>query len=160
MNKLTKILVGITLGLFASVGFAEHFQIKNESGYVVEFSGLVGGHSSKAVIVGAKPIITDAKPVIPRLDRGISSTRIDPAIKSRDDSAQSRDDAYATLEPSPNSKIIRGHIMVYKKNQSGYYLDNIVFRYQKVKRHWVFSAVSLYHGVRVKVKHGVVVLSN
>ena len=51
------------------------------------------------------------------------------------------------LSPYPGSKLIRGHIMLYHKNQPGHYSDNILFIAKKAAGKWQMQEYNLYKRV-------------
>ena len=59
---------------------------------------------------------------------------------------------YIQMLPDPGSKQIRGHLMIYQKDQPGKYLDNISFVYSEQKdQQWQFAVQSLYNQVTIKM---------
>ncbi len=59
---------------------------------------------------------------------------------------------YIQMLPDPGSNQIRGHLMIYQKDQPGKYLDNIIFVYSEQKdQQWRFATQSLYNNVTIKM---------
>ncbi|MDC0535973.1 hypothetical protein OAO18_09220 [Francisellaceae bacterium] len=61
-----------------------------------------------------------------------------------------------TLLPDPGSLLIRGHIMAFNPNVPGKYVDNIVFKSEKINGVWHSSTVSLYQASNIKVKNNLI----
>lgn len=60
------------------------------------------------------------------------------------------------LLPDPGSLLIRGHIMVFNPNVPGKYVDNIIFKSEKINGVWHSSLVSLYQASNIKVKNNLI----
>ncbi|MDC0535974.1 hypothetical protein OAO18_09225 [Francisellaceae bacterium] len=62
---------------------------------------------------------------------------------------------YLQMLPDPGSHMIKGHIMVFNKNEPGKYVDNILFTYKETKDgNWAFDqpqTKNLYQNSGVKV---------
>jgi hypothetical protein len=57
---------------------------------------------------------------------------------------------FIQMLPDPGSKIMRGHLMIFSKNEPGKYLDNTVFTYAEAKDgHWDFKLHSDYGYVAI-----------
>ena len=56
---------------------------------------------------------------------------------------------YIQMLPDPGSTEMRGHLMIFSKDQAGKYLDNIVFTYTETPQGWVFKTVSSYQSVSI-----------
>ena len=59
MAKLSKPLLGLTLGLCASAAWANPLQISNPSKQVMEISGVVGGYSSNNPVTHKAVLLPD-----------------------------------------------------------------------------------------------------
>lgn len=59
-------------------------------------------------------------------------------------------DGFIQMLPDPGSKMMRGHLMLFSKDQPGHYVDNIVFTYSENKDgSWAFKINGSYQAVKV-----------
>lgn len=63
-----------------------------------------------------------------------------------------------TIIPDPNSKIIRGHMMLFTAG-ANHYTDNLVFDAQSANGQWQVKVFDLYNAVSVSVKNNMVLIN-